>query len=67
MALFARAYGIHDLDIVRSALRFAKQRSVDDLSYFDARPAQAAAEHERVQRELRWLDSAVVDLVADLH
>ena len=67
MALFAREYGIHDPDIVRSALRVAKQRGVDDLSYFDATPTQATAEHERVQRELRWFDGVLVDLVADLH
>ena len=57
LALFARAYGIHDRDTVRWALQQAKQRSVDAIRYFPLTPAEGAAELRRVATELDWLDS----------
>jgi len=66
LAVFARAYGVHDPDTVRWALLQAKQRSVDALRYFPITPAQGAAELRRVATELEWLDSAIVELLAEL-
>jgi len=66
LALFARAYGVHDRDTVLWALHQAKQRSVDATRYFPLTPAQGAAELRRVATELDWLDSALVQLVAEL-
>ena len=66
LALFARAYGVHDRETVRWALHQAKQRSVDALRYFPLTPAQGAAELGRVATELDWLDGAIVELVEDL-
>ena len=66
LALFARAYGVHDRDTVRWALQQAKQRSVDAIRYFPLTPAQGAAELRRVATELDWLDGAIVELVAEL-
>jgi aminoglycoside phosphotransferase (APT) family kinase protein len=66
LALFARAYGIHDRDTVRWALHQAKQRSVDATRYFPITPAQGAAELRQVATELEWLDRAIIELVAEL-
>jgi len=66
LAVFARAYGVHDRDSVRWALHQAKQRSVDALRYFPVTPAQAAAELRRVATQLKWLDGAFVQLLAEL-
>ena len=66
LAVFARAYGVHDRDTVRWALHQAKQRSVDAIRYFPVTPAQGAAELRRIATELDWLDGVIVDLVAEL-
>jgi len=66
LALFARAYGVHDRKTVRWALHQAKQRSVDTLRYFTITPAQGTAELRRVAAELEWLDSTVDELVTEL-
>ena len=66
LALFARAYGIHDRETVVWALHQAKLRSVDATRYFPLTPAQAAAELRRVADELEWLAGSIVDLVAGL-
>jgi hypothetical protein len=66
LAVFAQAYGIHDRDTVRWALHQAKQRSVDVLRYFPITPVQGATELRRVANELEWLDSAIVELLAEL-
>lgn len=66
LAIFARAYKVHDRETVRWALQQAKQRSNDTLSYFPVTPAQVATELRRVAAELEWLDNAMVDLVAEL-
>ena len=66
LALFARAYGIHDRETVVWALHQAKLRSVDATRYFPLTPAQAAAELRRVADELEWLSDSMVDLVPGL-
>ena len=66
VALFARAYGVHDRGPVRWALHQAKQRSVDAARYFPLTPAQGAAELRRVATDLEWLDGAIAGLVAEL-
>lgn len=66
LALFARAYGVHDRDTVRRALHQAKQRSVDTIRYFPLTPAQGASELRRVAAELEWLDGAIAGLTAEL-
>jgi hypothetical protein len=66
LAVFAQAYGVDDRDTVRWALQQAKQRSIDALRYFPITPAQGAAELRRVATELEWLDSALVELLAEL-
>ena len=66
LALFARAYGLHDRNTVRQALHQAKQRSLDATRYFPITPAQGAAELRRVATELEWLDSTVVELIVEL-
>ena len=66
LALFARAYGIHDRETVGWALHQAKLRSVDATRYFPLTPAQAAAELRRVADELEWLADSMVELVAGL-
>jgi hypothetical protein len=66
LALFARAYGIHDRETVVWALHQAKLRSVDATRYFPLTPAQAAADLRRVADELEWLADSIVDLVAGL-
>jgi hypothetical protein len=66
LALFARAYGVHDRATVRRALHQAKQRSVDTIRYFSVTPAQAAAELRRVATELEWLDGTLAELTAEL-
>jgi hypothetical protein len=66
LALFTRAYGLHDRDAIRWSLQQAKQRSVEDLRHFPLTPAEAAAELRRVAAELEWLDRTVDELVAKL-
>jgi Phosphotransferase enzyme family len=66
LALFSRAYGVHDRETVRWALHQAKQRSVDATRNFPLTPAQGATELRRVAAELAWLDSAIAELVAEL-
>jgi hypothetical protein len=67
VALFARAYGVHDRATIRWALHQAKQRSLDAARYFPLTPAQGAAELRRVAADLEWLDGAIAGLVAELH
>ena len=66
LAVFARAYGVHDRVTVRRALHQAKQRSANSLRYFPITPAQGATELRRVATELEWLDSATGELLAEL-
>jgi hypothetical protein len=66
LAVFARGYGVHDRDAARWALHQAKQRSIDAIRYFPITPAQGAAELRRVATQLEWLDSAIVELLAEL-
>lgn len=66
LAIFARAYGIHDRNTVGWALHQAKLRSVDASRYFPITPAQGAAELRRVAGELEWLDNALAILTAEL-
>lgn len=66
LALFARAYGVHDRDEVRWALHQAVQRSVEATRYFPVTPAQSGAVLRRVASELEWLDGTLDGLVAEL-
>lgn len=66
MALFARAYAVHQRDEVRWALHQAKQRSVDAMRYFPVTPAQAAVTLRLIASELEWLGGAVDALVVEL-
>ncbi len=66
LALFARAYGVHDCDTVGWALHQAKQRSVEVLAYFPITPSQGAEDLRRVATDLEWLGNALNELVAEL-
>lgn len=66
LALFARAYGVHDRKTVAWALHQAKQRSVDVMRYYPITPSQGAVDLRRAAADLEWLDSALTGLVAEL-
>ena len=66
LALFARAYGVHDRHQVRWALHQSKLRSAEAIRYFPVTPAESAAALRQIADDLDWLDGALDTLVAEL-